>query len=120
MVDPRDGSCKEESGQPLSHEMKSFQVQIVKFLGCDPQPGIIEFVLVDADGKSHTFVDKVPIVSLESLDEFTEYPPPGSLRCRVFGRSDVGHTDRVRIMAERESVEGALEFDCFVKSTVRC
>lgn len=95
--------------------MPNLEVQIVRFLGWDPQPGIVEFVLIDAEGQKHTFVDKIPIISEELLDEASEYPRPAHLACEVLtGSTDEFGQDRVRVTTLTpwgvESVAGLSEF----------
>lgn len=43
-------------------------VSIVRYMGLDPQPGIVACEFLDADGHTHTLIDKVPIFSVRHLD----------------------------------------------------
>jgi len=43
------------------------RIQIVRYLGDDPQPGVVECELFGVAGKRHAFIEKVPMVSLENL-----------------------------------------------------
>jgi hypothetical protein len=61
-------------------------VRIVRFVSDDPQPGIVACEFTDADGRIHTFIDKVPIFTAESLDAASFYPQPGSAACEVLAR----------------------------------
>jgi hypothetical protein len=66
--------------------MEAVGVLITKWLGVDPQPGIVECRLTDAWGKEWTFIDKVPIFTADDLDERSKYPRPGSIRCTIVRR----------------------------------
>jgi hypothetical protein len=57
-------------------------VEIVRFVD-DHFPGFVECVLRDASGCAHTFVEKVPVISLEVLDSASHYPRPGTFACVV-------------------------------------
>jgi hypothetical protein len=61
-------------------------VQILRYVS-DHQPGWIESKLVDADGKSHIFTDKVPIFTCADLDAKSKYPQPGEIRCEAVSES---------------------------------
>jgi penicillin-binding protein 1A len=61
------------------------RVEITRFVDED-QPGFVECTLTDAAGKVWTFVEKVPIVSSESLDASSTYPQPGAIGCVVLSR----------------------------------
>jgi hypothetical protein len=90
-------------------------VQIVSFVSDEPQPGIVECELVDAEGKSHTFIDKVPGFSVETLDSRSTFPRAGVIRCKALGKClDAGGRDVVRITTDLpdhiESTEGVSDF----------
>ena len=89
-------------------------VRIIRFI--DPyQPGVVECELVDAENRTHTFVDKVPIFTDAQLDSSSTYPQPGVIGCEVLStwRDEMGR-DLVRITTVRpddvESSEGLSEF----------
>lgn len=67
--------------------MPSIQVSIIRFID-EHQPGFVEAEFADADGTSHTLVDKVPVFSLEDLWSDSVYPQPGFARCEVLARSE--------------------------------
>lgn len=95
--------------------MPNIKIQIVRFLGWEPQPGIVEFALTDVQGREYKFVDKIPIVSSEELDETSGYPLPETLACEILSRFRDEHgREFVRITTERpsavESTEGISEF----------
>jgi len=62
--------------------MHTFHVQIIRFVD-DSQPGWVECALTDAEGVSHHFLEKVPVVSTAHLDARTQYPQQGTARCVV-------------------------------------
>ena len=66
--------------------MPSVQVAISRFVD-EYFPGIVEFTLVDALGTTHTFVDKLPIVTEANLGPHSTYPQPGALSCDIIGAS---------------------------------
>jgi hypothetical protein len=62
--------------------MPTVSVQITRYVD-DHFPGFVECVLVDALGAAHTFVEKVPVVSAESLSAASTYPCNGEIECEV-------------------------------------
>jgi len=65
--------------------MPSIQVSIFRFVD-EHQPGFVEAEFADADGTSHTIVDKAPVFSPEDLWSDSVYPQPGFARCEVLAR----------------------------------
>jgi len=92
------------------------KVKILRYISDDPQPGIVECQLEDANGNRWLFVEKTAIVSAAHLDAKTSYPQPGIIACEVVrrGRDSAGR-EVIRINTERpwlvESVDGSTEFD---------
>lgn len=58
-------------------------VEIVRYLGDDPQPGIVECRFLDAVGVAHQFIEKTAVVSEELLSSACVYPRPAVIRCLV-------------------------------------
>lgn len=58
-------------------------VEIVRFVSDEPQPGMVECVLVDVDGVCHSIIDKAPVFSAENLLATSVYPRAGVLACEV-------------------------------------
>jgi hypothetical protein len=90
-------------------------VQIVRFVD-DTQPGVVAAEFVDAIGRCHTLIDKVPIFSEARLDAASAYPQPGAVRCEVLLRKkDAQKREIVRISTLRpdsiKSTEGLSEFE---------
>lgn len=97
--------------------MAELGVQIVRFVD-DHQPGVVACEFIDVDGKRHTIIDKVPVVSLESLDANSGYPRPGAVRCDVlerWRRSDGVSLSRISSGAPDgiATIEGCSEFVVF-------
>ena len=95
-------------------EVVNLTIQIVWFV-VDHQPPIVACELVDAEGRCHTFIDKVWIFLDRTLDADSEYPQTGAVRCAVLNRWRDGHgRDLVRINTADpdfvESTEGLSEF----------
>ncbi len=74
-----------------THGMAEIAVSILHWVN-DDQPGVVEFSLVDCDGRDWRFVDKLPMVTAEYLDGTSVYPQPGSIRCKIlsFGHDATG------------------------------
>ncbi|HRE62089.1 MAG TPA: hypothetical protein PL096_13370 [Micropepsaceae bacterium] len=49
----------------------------------DDQPGFVSGTFVDAEGRSHHIVDKVPIFTRENLTADGPWPQPGHVCCAV-------------------------------------
>jgi hypothetical protein len=60
----------------------SVAVEVTRFVDAN-FPGWVEFVLHDALGTKWTFVDKVPVLSVEALSEASHYPRPAMIECEV-------------------------------------
>jgi hypothetical protein len=59
------------------------EVQIIRWVADDPQPGIVEARLVDAAGNEWSFVDKPALFTAETLDANSIYPRPAVIRCKA-------------------------------------
>ena len=94
--------------------MTQLNVQIVRYVDSS-FPGWVECMFVDSEGRCHTLRDKVPIFTVELLNEKCPYPRPGEVACEMLERfrDNLGN-DVARITLQRpyavESVEGANEF----------
>ena len=89
-------------------------VQIVRFVD-DHQPGWVECEFVDAEGHSHTIIEKVPVVTSEDLDAESRYPKAGTVRCEILKQyRDNEGRELVFITTDKplgiESTEGESEF----------
>ena len=63
--------------------------------GC--YPDYVQMRLVDAHGREWSFLEKVPVVSLEELNEGSDYPRPIVLACEEIGRRVVEGRELVLI-----------------------
>jgi len=92
----------------------SVAVDITRFVD-SAQPGWVECVLRDAHGVTRTFVEKVPVVTTESLSELSTYPRRGLLACEVVtGQAMNDGSPLVQIDTSRpwgiESTDGTTKF----------
>ncbi|RFS14450.1 hypothetical protein [Emticicia sp. C21] len=62
--------------------MKAFKVEIIRFAD-NSQPGFIEARFKDAWDIEHVVIDKVPVLTLEDLDENSDYPKEGVVACEI-------------------------------------
>ncbi len=95
--------------------MLELAIQVVRFVDEAPQPGVVACEFVDAEGRCHTLIDKVPGFSAKPLDARSAYPQAGVVRCEALARwRDAAGRDLVRITTKLpdhvESTEGASEF----------
>jgi hypothetical protein len=103
--------------------MRCLVVEIVRFAD-EHQPGWVECEFVDANGRKHTVVEKVPIIaSEEDLGPRSAYPQPGVIRCEVMRRwTDDQGRELARVSTEQpdwvETIEGASEFEVFASQLV--
>jgi hypothetical protein len=99
----------------MGPELAELALEIVRWVD-DYQPGIVACGFVDAQGRHHNFIGKVPIFSTEDhLDASSTYPRPGALRCTVLSRwKNAAGQELVTIsIAEpdgEETTEGLHEF----------
>ena len=103
--------------------MLGVRVTILRNISDDPQPGIVECQLEDANGKRWLFIEKTAIVSTSNLNAKTFYPQPGIIACEVVRRScESADQQVVRINTQRpwfvESIDGSTEFDVLAESLV--
>jgi hypothetical protein len=69
--------------------MPEVRVHAVRWVSDDPQPGIVECRLVDADGVTHVLVDKSAIFDADDrLRSDAKYPIDLKLECRVVREDD--------------------------------
>ncbi len=95
--------------------MFSIKAEVSRYVDDEPQPGIVECVLVDAFGKSHFFIEKTAVVSNETLLATSTYPAACELACEVESEwEDQDGNSLVRVCTERpwciESVAGETRF----------
>ena len=79
--------------------MFGIKVKITKFTD-DWQPGWIECEFTDAFGKLHIFNEKVPIVTVEYLDENSIYPQDGIIGCEIIERKIIDNREMIKVSSE--------------------
>ena len=94
--------------------MYFISVQIVRFVDIH-QPGWLECEFVDAAGRRHSIIEKVPVLTSESLDADSKYPTLGRVPCEVLRRcQDEGGRELLCVSTARpadiETKEGLSEF----------
>lgn len=84
-------------------------MRAVRWVADEPQPGLVECRLVDADGVEHVLIDKTAIFDSDArLRPDASYPIELKLACRVVRDGD---TDVVVELAHHvESVDGLRTF----------
>jgi hypothetical protein len=65
--------------------MPCLKVSITRFVDLH-QPGFLECMFSDANGVSHSVIEKVPVISAEDLRIASEYPRDGEIECTVIER----------------------------------
>ena len=90
--------------------MMELAVQNVRFVE-EYQPPIVAAEFLDADGRRHTFVEKVAIFTVDWPRADSKYPQPGVIRCEIVARSqDAQGRNLVCVTTERiDGVESAKE-----------
>ena len=99
------------------------QAKITRWVDDDPQPGIVEFKIVDRFGREWLFVDKVVSVTEANLSSDSVYPQRGLIACTIISR---GHDESNYAIAEIdtgkpwgiESQEGITRFQVFADQLV--
>ena len=103
--------------------MTVISIQIERFID-DHQPGFVECRLVDANGQSHMFIEKLPIVTSANLWADSSYPQAGTIACEIESESiDAAGRKLVQVSTERpwavESTEGVSRFFVLSSQVVR-
>ena len=62
--------------------MTKIAVDITRFVNSE-QPGWVEFNLLDAFGKTHTFIEKVPVLTTQDLNEKSIFPVSTVITCET-------------------------------------
>jgi len=98
-------------------------IQIERFID-DHQPGFVECRLVDAFGRSHLFVEKIPIVTAANLWSDSSYPQAGEIACEILSESiDATGRKLAHVNTDRpwsvESTEGVSSFVVLTSQVVQ-
>jgi hypothetical protein len=65
--------------------MAEVAVQIVRFVE-EHQPAMVACELLDAEGHTHTLIDKDAMFTNEWLNAESDYPQAGRIRCEILDR----------------------------------
>lgn len=98
------------------------KVQVVRYVD-NGFPGWVESEFIDAEGRRHEFVEKVPIISDEQIGPEDIYPRNGRIRCEILEQwRDAKDRDLVRVNTlvpdAVETTEGASEFVVYPSQVV--
>jgi hypothetical protein len=94
--------------------MPTVNILITKFVD-NHQPGFVECLLIDAGAFTHTFIEKIPIVTTANLWSTSDYPQSGYIDC-VITRMWIDEMNRELIEIDTsqpwhiESVDGENRF----------
>ena len=92
----------------MDEELWSLAGEAVEWVDLDGWPPVIRVRLVDADGRTWHFVDKVPMF-VEDLDLATVLPAPVGILCRLV--DDGSEIVAIQIDGDRpESEDGTTRF----------
>jgi hypothetical protein len=91
------------------------EIQIVRFVEAG-QPDIVECSMTDAWGRKHSFIEKVPVVTVEDINETSSYPRRSAVACDVLRRwRDSDDREIVTVDTSKpwgiESTVGQTQFD---------
>jgi hypothetical protein len=97
--------------------MHFISAQIVRFADAH-QPGWVECEFVDAEGRRHIIVEKVPVLTSKDLGADSKYPTLGSVPCEILRRyQDEAGQELARVSTARPAniatKEGLSEFTVF-------
>lgn len=101
----------------MGERMIGIRISITRYLSeLDPQPGFVECELIDAHGQRHCFVEKIPVVTADSVDSQSTYPQPGVIACEIADRyRDESGREIIVIDTESpwgvESTDGVMRFE---------
>lgn len=73
----------------MAHEEHSLRCEVVAWVSQD-FPGWLRVRMVDADGQSWFFVDKVPVFTDAQLNADARLPAPVRVRCSIVGQDEDG------------------------------
>jgi len=69
-------------GDLKTTSIKYLKIQILSFIEMG-FPGWVLCAFQDVSGNTHTFEEKVPVVSSDFLDENSDYPQDGLIGCEI-------------------------------------
>ena len=93
------------------------RVSIVRWVDDEPQPGIVECMLVDRFGNDWKFIEKCAVVSAAPLSNNSTYPQPGVVGCRVISAASDDGREYAAIDTEHpwgiSAIDGSTRFEVF-------
>ena len=89
-------------------DMASVRVNILKIVDDTGYPTFVEFELIDSNGISHHFIDKVPIIS---ADDDLIPPCDGEMRCMIVGETKNTFLIDTALPDDMESLDGDYQFE---------
>ncbi len=102
----------------------AIRVLIVRWVGDEPQPGIVECRLTDRFGSDWAYIEKSAVVSSTSLHNNSTYPQSGLIGCSVIsaGLDDNGREFAV-VDTEQpwgiRAINGSTRFEVFADQLER-
>lgn len=87
--------------------MASVKVNILKIVDDTRYPTFVEFELIDSNGISHHFIDKVPIISADD----DPVPPFGEMGCTIVGETETTFIIDTTLPDYIESLNGEYQFE---------
>jgi hypothetical protein len=95
--------------------MFEIKIQILKITDIH-QPGFVECLLIDAWGKHHKIIEKIPVVSYDDIWLDSEFPTGGFIACKIIKEwIDTNERRLITVSTEDlddvETTNGVKEFD---------
>lgn len=88
--------------------MASVKVNILKIVDDTGYPTFVEFELIDSNGISHHFIDKLPIIS---ADDDLVPPRIGEMGCTIAGKTETTFIVDTALPYDIESLNGEYQFE---------
>jgi hypothetical protein len=103
--------------------VQAIRVTITRYIDPEPQPGIVEFELVDIHGHIWRFLDKTAIVSWDHIDAGSKYPRAGVVAVVILSRRvDTSGREIVLVDTSRpwgvDTVDDVSHFEVFADQLI--
>jgi len=59
------------------------KIKILRITDYSFYPGYVECIVTDVWGNNHVFNEKIPVVTSKNIDEKSEFPQDGYIRCEL-------------------------------------
>lgn len=90
------------------------KAEITQFIDYNAPPGWVECRFVDAWGNEHIFIEKIPVVTIERLDENSSYPRDAFIACQIIEEKYIDGRKIIKIDTEKPwGIELANGKHCF-------